>query len=107
MGSVSQVKSLDQLGLTAIGGKKAKVTGLAVDSRDVKTGFLFAALPGSKVHGGEFITYAVRMGASAILTDTEGAKIAEDELAEAIVDGMIDRSQRGEYDLDRFILNYA
>ena len=83
MGSVSQVKSLDQLGLTAIGGKKAKVTGLAVDSRDVKKGFLFAALPGSKVHGGEFITYALRMGASAILTDTEGAKIAEDELAEA------------------------
>ena len=31
----------------------------------------------------------------------------EDELAEAIVDGMIDLSQRGEYDLDRFILNYA
>ncbi|MEO0748911.1 MAG: UDP-N-acetylmuramoyl-L-alanyl-D-glutamate--2,6-diaminopimelate ligase [Pseudomonadota bacterium] len=80
---MSQVKSLDQLGLTAIGGKKAKVTGLAVDSRDVKKGFLFAALPGSKVHGGEFITYALRMGASAILTDTEGAKIAEDELAEA------------------------
>ena len=85
MGSVSQVKSLDQLGLTAIGGKKARVTGLAVDSRDVKKGFLFAALPGSKVHGGEFITYALRMGASAILTDTEGAKIAEDELAEADV----------------------
>ena len=85
MGSVSQVKSLDQLGLTAIGGKKARVTGLAVDSRDVKKGFFFAALPGSKVHGGEFITYALRMGASAILTDTEGAKIAEDELAEADV----------------------
>lgn len=29
----------------------------------------------------------------------------EDELAEAIVDGMIDRSQRGQYELDRFILN--
>ena len=30
----------------------------------------------------------------------------EDELAEAIVDGMIDRSQRGSYELDRFILNF-
>jgi len=29
----------------------------------------------------------------------------EDELAEAIVDGMIDRSQRGGYTLDRFIFN--
>ena len=30
----------------------------------------------------------------------------EDELAEAIVDGMIDRSVRGNYELDRLILNY-
>jgi len=31
----------------------------------------------------------------------------EDDLAEAIVDGMIDRSERGGYDLDRFIFNLA
>jgi len=31
----------------------------------------------------------------------------EDELVEAIVDGMIDRSVRGGYDLDRFIFNLA
>ena len=31
----------------------------------------------------------------------------EDELAEAIVDGMIDRSRSGGYALDRFILNCA
>ena len=31
----------------------------------------------------------------------------EDDLAEAIVDGMIDRSLRGEYELDRLILNYS
>ena len=31
----------------------------------------------------------------------------EDELAEAIVDGMIDRSKRGGYELDRFIFNLA
>ena len=31
----------------------------------------------------------------------------EDELAEAIVDGMIDRSERGGYELDRFIFNLA
>jgi UDP-N-acetylmuramoyl-L-alanyl-D-glutamate--2,6-diaminopimelate ligase len=78
---VSQVKSLDQLGLTALGGKRAQVTGLAVDSREVKKGFLFAALPGTKVHGGEFITYALRMGATAILTDAEGARIAADDLS--------------------------
>ena len=31
----------------------------------------------------------------------------EDDLAEAIVDGMIDRSARGGYELDRFIFNLA
>lgn len=31
----------------------------------------------------------------------------EDDLAEAIVDGMIDRSVRGDYELDRLILNYS
>ena len=73
--------SLAELGLTAQGGREAQITGLAVDSREVKPGFLFAALPGARVHGGEFIQYALRMKAAAILTDTEGAAIASAELA--------------------------
>lgn len=74
-------KKLSQLALTARGGADPEITGLAVDSRQVKDGFLFAALPGTRVHGGEFIQYALRMGAAAILTDAEGARIAADELA--------------------------
>ncbi len=54
-----------------------------MDSRLVRDGFLFAALPGSRVHGGEFIQYAVRQGAIAVLTDAEGARIAADVMAEA------------------------
>ncbi len=73
--------SLAELGLRAQGGREAKVTGLAVDSREVKAGYLFAALPGARVHGGEFIQYALRMGAAAILTDAAGAGIAADVLA--------------------------
>ena len=73
--------SLAELGLTAQGGREAQITGLAVDSRDVKPGYLFAALPGAKVHGGEFIQYALRMDAAAILTDAAGAAIAADVLA--------------------------
>ena len=79
--AVGQSKSLAELGLTAQGGRKADITGLAVDSREVKDGFLFAALPGTRVHGGEFIQYALRMGAAAILTDAEGARIAADDLS--------------------------
>lgn len=77
----AETKTLADLGLTAQGGRDARVTGLAVDSRQVKPGHLFAALPGATVHGGEFITYALRMGAAAVLTDREGAEIAKADLA--------------------------
>ncbi|MCH2163449.1 MAG: UDP-N-acetylmuramoyl-L-alanyl-D-glutamate--2,6-diaminopimelate ligase [Marinovum sp.] len=73
-------KSLAELGLTARGGADALITGLAVDSREVKSGFLFAALPGSRVHGADFIRYAVRQDAAAILTDPEGLEMASDVL---------------------------
>ncbi len=72
--------SLADLGLTAKGGAQARVTGLTLDSRAVTAGTLFAALPGARVHGAEFIQYAIRMKASAVLTDAEGAKIAADVL---------------------------
>ena len=78
---MGKTASLADLGLTAQLGREAAVTGLAVDSRVVRDGALFAALPGTRMHGGEFIQYALRMGASAILTDREGARIAAVELA--------------------------
>jgi UDP-N-acetylmuramoyl-L-alanyl-D-glutamate--2,6-diaminopimelate ligase len=78
---VGQAKTLAQLGLTAKTGCAARITGLAVDSRQVKDGFLFAALPGTRMHGAEFIPYALRMGAAAVLTDPTGARIAADVLA--------------------------
>jgi UDP-N-acetylmuramoyl-L-alanyl-D-glutamate--2,6-diaminopimelate ligase len=76
-----QAKSLSQLALTARAGRDPEITGLAVDSRSVKPGYFFAALPGSRVHGGTFIQYALRMGAAAILTDMQGAALAQTELA--------------------------
>lgn len=78
--AAAQARTLADLGLAAKGGAQARVTSLAVDSRKVEDGTLFAALPGTRVHGGEFIQYALRMGATAILTDTEGARIAADVL---------------------------
>ncbi|GAB5436559.1 UDP-N-acetylmuramoyl-L-alanyl-D-glutamate--2,6-diaminopimelate ligase [Falsiruegeria mediterranea] len=76
-------KKLSQLALTARGGLDPEVTGVAVDSREVKPGYLFGAMPGTRVHGAEFITYALRLGATAILTDAKGAEIAADELAQS------------------------
>jgi len=69
---MGKTKTLGDLGLTLPGGQGIEITGLAVDSREVQDGFLFAALPGSNVHGGDFIQYAVRQGAAAVLTDQQG-----------------------------------
>lgn len=74
-------KKLSELGLTARGGVDPALSGITVDSRAVKDGVLFAALPGARVHGAEFIGPALRMGAAAVLTDAEGARIAADVLA--------------------------
>lgn len=78
------VKTLSELGLTAKGGVSAgetPVTGLCVDSRETLDGFLFAALPGARAHGAEFIQFALRMGARSILTDPAGAEIAAEAIA--------------------------
>lgn len=80
--------TLSQLGLTALSGRDAAVLGLAVDSRDVRPGFLFAALPGSHLHGASFIDAALAGGASAILTDRAGyeqARALLDASAVAVV----------------------
>ena len=81
----TQAVPLSSLGLTAKGGGNPPVTGISVDSRQVQPGTLFAAMPGSKVHGAEFIQYALRMGAVAVLTDAEGATLAAGSLAQAEV----------------------
>ncbi|MEE9389016.1 MAG: UDP-N-acetylmuramoyl-L-alanyl-D-glutamate--2,6-diaminopimelate ligase [Paracoccaceae bacterium] len=80
MAERSKILSLAALGLTALGAREARITGLSVDSRDVQPGHLFAALPGEKVHGAQFVTYALRMQAGAILTDRQGAQIANPEM---------------------------
>lgn len=43
------------------------ITGLTADSREVRPGFLFAALPGSRVDGRAFIADAVANGATHVL----------------------------------------
>ncbi|MEO0485905.1 MAG: UDP-N-acetylmuramoyl-L-alanyl-D-glutamate--2,6-diaminopimelate ligase [Pseudomonadota bacterium] len=77
---MGQTKHLSDLGLTGQGGENPSVTGIAVDSRAVEPGFLFAALPGAQFHGAEFAQYALRQGAGAVLTDAKGAQIAAEAL---------------------------
>ncbi len=54
-------------------GSAALVTGVTLDSRGVLPGDLYAALPGSRAHGADYAASAVGAGATAVLTDPEGA----------------------------------
>ncbi|NBE06250.1 UDP-N-acetylmuramoyl-L-alanyl-D-glutamate--2,6-diaminopimelate ligase [Paragemmobacter ruber] len=74
-------RKLSELGLAARGGRDPVLSGITLDSRAVKDGFLFAALPGAAQHGAAFIGPALRMGAAAVLTDAAGARIASEALA--------------------------
>ena len=74
---------LSDLGLTARSERDPALSGLTADSRAVRAGMLFAALPGSAVHGAAFIAAALEQGATAILTDADGAKLAADMLGDS------------------------
>jgi UDP-N-acetylmuramoyl-L-alanyl-D-glutamate--2,6-diaminopimelate ligase len=76
------VKSLNALGLVAANGANPELSGIAVDSREVRKGFLFVAMLGVKVHGACFVKTALELGAVAILTDAEGAALASEEISE-------------------------
>ncbi len=66
--------------------KDVDVTGLTADSRAVKPGFLFAALPGTKSDGRDFVPQAVAGGAVAVLAP-EGSKLKLPAGVALITDG--------------------
>ena len=75
--------TLKSLGLIAVGGQNPVLRDLQVDSRKAGAGTLFAAMPGSVVHGAAFVSTALEQGAVAVLTDAKGAQIAGDAIAAA------------------------
>ncbi|MGW0707756.1 UDP-N-acetylmuramoyl-L-alanyl-D-glutamate--2,6-diaminopimelate ligase [Streptomyces sp. NPDC002643] len=65
----------EQLGLTAPEAA-AGITGITHDSRAVRPGDLYVALPGARLHGADFVTQAAGLGAATVLTDPSGAERA-------------------------------
>lgn len=51
------------------------ISGLALDSRQVKAGDIFCALAGTQLHGERFIPMAIQNGATAILREANSDKI--------------------------------
>lgn len=54
------------------------VTGVTHDSRQVRPGDLYMALPGAVTHGARFAAAAAESGAVAIMTDDDGVRLAGD-----------------------------
>ncbi|WP_376770885.1 UDP-N-acetylmuramoyl-L-alanyl-D-glutamate--2,6-diaminopimelate ligase [Streptomyces lonarensis] len=51
-------------------------TGITHDSRAVRPGDIYAALPGARFHGADFVAQAAFLGAAAVLTDPAGTERA-------------------------------
>jgi UDP-N-acetylmuramoyl-L-alanyl-D-glutamate--2,6-diaminopimelate ligase len=55
-----------------------EIAGIAADSRAVKPGFLFVAVPGTKADGLTFLPQALAAGASAVMAETAPASLPDD-----------------------------
>ncbi|MGW7006283.1 UDP-N-acetylmuramoyl-L-alanyl-D-glutamate--2,6-diaminopimelate ligase [Streptomyces sp. NPDC054933] len=65
----------EQLG-TAVPSPGKPATGITHDSRAVRPGDVYAALPGARFHGADFAAQAAERGAVAVLTDPAGQQRA-------------------------------
>ncbi|WP_336209119.1 UDP-N-acetylmuramoyl-L-alanyl-D-glutamate--2,6-diaminopimelate ligase [Nonomuraea sp. LPB2021202275-12-8] len=54
----------------------AALTGVSIDSRQIRRGDLYVALPGASAHGADFSAEAMARGAVAVLTDPAGREAA-------------------------------
>ena len=73
-------RGLDELAASLPGaqvvGRPVHVTGMTHDSKAVRPGDLFAALPGESTHGSRFAREAAEAGAVAMMTDAAGTRAA-------------------------------
>jgi UDP-N-acetylmuramoyl-L-alanyl-D-glutamate--2,6-diaminopimelate ligase len=79
-GGVIRPRARHQIGLAELLGDRTAVSdpvvsGISIDSRQIRPGDLYVALPGAHYHGAEFARQAAEAGAVAILTDTAGSRM--------------------------------
>ena len=73
--TVQQIPLAEVCRVLRVPPKQGTVSGLTIDSRQVQAGDLYAALPGERTHGANFVSQAIEKGAVAVVTDLEGAHI--------------------------------
>jgi len=72
------------------------VAGLAVDSRAVEQGFVFVAIPGTRLDGSSFAQFAVRQGAIAVVATEAGVKTARADVGDLPVPFFVSDAPRAE-----------
>ncbi len=65
---------------------EAALTGISMNTADLRAGDLFVAMPGLKTHGANFAAKAIELGAAAIITDAAGAELIDADLPIAILE---------------------
>jgi len=74
-----------RLEVSAPDGAGAAFTGVAMSTEHVRPGDLFIGVPGANAHGARFAAKAVDAGASAVLTDIDGAELVPDGVPTLVV----------------------
>jgi UDP-N-acetylmuramoyl-L-alanyl-D-glutamate--2,6-diaminopimelate ligase len=65
-----------QFGLKIFGShENVSLSGISMNTGDLRPGDLFVAMPGKKTHGANFVTKAIEQGAVAVVTDSAGIEI--------------------------------
>ena len=99
MGEPQTFQSLGLMALEHAGpdpDPKTAVTGLAVDSRAVRDGFVFVAMPGTRLDGASFAQYAVRQGAAAVICTAAGLEVARTDIGALPVPFFVHANPRAE-----------
>ena len=71
LGSIAQTFNLSVIEAH----EEITVTGISMNTGDLRPGDLFVAMPGIKTHGANFATKALELGAVAIITDATGKEL--------------------------------
>lgn len=71
------------------------VTGISMNTGDLRAGDIFVAMPGKKFHGADFVTKALQLGAVAVITDSVGLeKIKDIQVPQLLLENL--RARLGE-----------
>lgn len=61
---------------------EAQLSGVSMNTADLRPGDLFVAMPGIKTHGAHFFSKAKELGAAALITDAAGLAVIQNEFGE-------------------------